>query len=408
MSSGASRHAAGPPGHAVPAGGENRHAGIALRAHPANNFDSLRLLAAGMVLCSHQFALTGRPEPHVFGLMTLGTLGVLMFFVISGYLVAQSWDRDPHPLRFAARRLLRIWPGLLAVTCIAAWLLGPLVTEVPLRDYFRSPVTWDYFAQLVFAVRLHLPGVFEHSPYPAVNGSLWTIPIEVQWYGALLLAGMCRWLRPRMRFFLLALVLLYAAYLYFKYDVQHNANAGFFGPDFGIEYGSFFCYGVLLHLFQRVWSRHSLRLFAGLIVLAGVLSAFQQGYAGLYALLPFVVIRVGTWSTPVLRRFGRYGDFSYGMYIYAFMVQQWLVWLMGPRQPYWLGLLASMLCVLVCAVLSWHLVERPALNLKRYLPGATLPAGDIPDIWQEHASSKDSMQPVRTDANLASPGSEDS
>ena len=392
----------------MPADDVGGHAGVALHAHPANNFDGLRLLAACMVLCSHQFALTGRSEPRVLGLMTLGTLGVLVFFVISGYLVAQSWDRDPHPLRFTAKRLLRIWPGLAVVTCIAAWLLGPLVTEVPLHDYFRSPVTWDYFSQLVFAVRLHLPGVFEHSPYPAVNGSLWTIPIEVQWYGVLLLAGVCGWLRPRMRFFLLALVLLYAAYLYFVYDVQHNPNVGFLGPDFGIEYGSFFCYGVLLYLFRQAWFWCSLRLLAGLIVLAGVLSACHHGYAGLYVLLPFVVILVGTWSTPVLRRFGRYGDFSYGMYIYAFMIQQWLVWLMGPDHPYWLGLLASMLCTLVCAVLSWHLIERPTLSLKHHLPGATLPAGDIPGLWQEHALSKNTMPPVRADADLVSLGNKDS
>jgi len=408
MSSSVPRRTVRWPGHALPAEDADGDVGVALHAHPANNFDSLRLLAAGMVLCSHQFALTGRPEPRVLGLMKLGTFGVLVFFVISGYLVAQSWDRDPHPLRFAAKRLLRIWPGLAVVTCVAAWLLGPLVTDASLRDYFHSPVTWDYFAQLVFAVRLHLPGVFEHSPYPAVNGSLWTIPIEVQWYGALLLAGVCGWLRPHMRFFLLALVLLYASYLYLIYDVQHNPNARFLAPDFGIEYGSFFCYGALLYLFQGTWFRHPLRLFLGLIMLAGVLLACHQGYAGLYMVLPFVVIRVGTWSTPVLRRFGRYGDFSYGMYIYAFMIQQWLTWLMGPGHPYWLGLLASMLCTLVCAVLSWHLVERPALNLKRRLPGATLPAGDIPDIWQEHVLSKDTLPPVRTGEQLVSPGNKDS
>ncbi len=85
----------------------------------------MRLLAAGMVLYSHQFALTGRAEPRPFGLLTMGTFGVLVFFAISGFLVAQSWDRDPHILRFAAKCFLRVWPGLAAVTLVAALVVGP-------------------------------------------------------------------------------------------------------------------------------------------------------------------------------------------------------------------------------------------------------------------------------------------
>lgn len=344
--------------------------------HSLNNFDAIRLLAAGMVLCSHEFALTGRVEPHPFGLVKLGTLGVLVFFSVSGYLVAQSWANDPHPLRFAARRMLRVWPGLAAVTCVAAWLVGPLVSTWPLRDYFLSPETWSYFSQLYFVVQPHLPGVFEHSPFPVVNGSLWTIPIELRWYGVLLLAGVCGLLRRRARYLLLTLVLCYAAYVFLLYDVQHNPRAFFLGPDFGCEYGAFFCYGAVLFHFRDTGQHHPWRLLAGLALLAAILGACRHGYASLFVLLPFAVIRVGEWSTPVLRHLGRHGDFSYGIYIYAFMVQKSLIQWLGPDHLYGLMLLSGA-CTLAFAVLSWHLVERPMLNLKRYLPGSMLPAGDI-------------------------------
>lgn len=340
------------------------------RAPLPNNFDFVRVLAAGMVLCSHQFALNGRPEPNLFGLLNLGTLGVLVFFSVSGYLVAQSWDRDPHLLRFALKRFLRIWPGLAVVTVVAALLLGPAVTQDSLHEYFHSSMTWDYFSQLYLGIRFYLPGVFEHHPLPVVNGSLWTIPIEVRWYGLLMLAGVCGLVRRRVRWLMLAVLLLYAIYIYAVFDVQHNPRARFPLPDFGCEYGSFFCYGVLMHQFRDSWRRHRSLLTCLLGVSAATLAGWHHGYAALFVVLPFAVIWLGTSSTPVLRRFGRYGDFSYGIYIYAFMLQQLLVWLMGTEHSYAFGLLLSAVCTLACAALSWHLVERPALALKRHLTGA--------------------------------------
>lgn len=353
------------------------------RQHPLNNFDAVRLFAAGMVLCSHQMALTGRSEPRPFDLLSFGTLGVLIFFAVSGYLVAQSWDRDPHVLRFAAKRFLRVWPGLAVVTVVAALVVGPLVTQSTLHDYLRSPVTRDYFSQLYLGIRFFLPGVFKQNMWPVVNGSLWTIPIEVHWYGFLLLAGLCGLLRERLRYVLLALIVLYAIYIFGVFDVQHNPLARFPLPAFGCEYGSYFCYGVVLYHFRDAWRSHAGWLTAGLVAAAALMVALDHGYTALFLLLPWLVIRFGTASTPVLRRAGRFGDFSYGIYIYAYLMQQLTTSLIGANHPYWLGLIVSATCTLVCAVLSWHLIERPALTLKRHLPGATRPAGDVPGIANE-------------------------
>ncbi|WP_426689371.1 acyltransferase family protein [Rhodanobacter ginsengiterrae] len=377
------------------------------RQHPSNNFDAVRLLAAGIVLCSHQFALTGRAEPRPFGLLTMGTFGVLVFFAVSGYLVAQSWDRDPHVLRFAAKRFLRVWPGLAVVTLVAALVLGPWVTEVSLHDYFRSPVTWDYFSQLYLGIRFHLPGVFAHAWFPGVNGSLWTIPIEVRWYGILLIAGVCGLLRRRLRYPLLLLVLAYATYVYAVFDVQHNPLAAFPLPDFGCEYGSYFCYGVVLYHFRDAWHRHPARLTGVLVVAAALMMMLDHGYTALFLLLPWLVIRFGTWSTPVLRRAGRFGDFSYGIYIYAYMMQQLTISLTDRPHPYWWGLLVSASCTLTCAILSWYLVERPALNMKRHLPGAVRPAGEVQagtdGRSSTHASTSANLAGVRMPPNEAPP-----
>ena len=144
------------------------------QAHPPNNFDFVRLVAASMVLYSHHFILAGRPpEPTVFGITSFGHFAVIMFFSLSGYLVTQSWQSDPHIFRFAMRRILRIWPALTAVVAFCALILGPMVTSAPLPEYFESSGTWNYFLNLTMTAVFYLPGVFEHNFYAfSVNGSL--------------------------------------------------------------------------------------------------------------------------------------------------------------------------------------------------------------------------------------------
>lgn len=101
-----------------------------------NNFTALRWFAAGMVLYGHSFVFLGLPEPTFLGWAPMGPLGVYIFFSISGYLVAQSWENDPNVFRFLQRRALRIFPGLFVCTVLSVFLLGPIFTTIPLLDYF--------------------------------------------------------------------------------------------------------------------------------------------------------------------------------------------------------------------------------------------------------------------------------
>jgi peptidoglycan/LPS O-acetylase OafA/YrhL len=214
---------------------------------------------------------------------------------------------------------------------------------------------------------LYLPGVFEGNPWHIVNGSLWTILIEVKWYGILLTAGVCGLLRPRFRYLILLLVVLYAGYIYFVWDVQHNPRSAYPLPQFGCEYGTFFCYGALLHFMRHAWVDRAKVVMAGLLLTAGLLVALNFQYAALYACLPFVLIWGGEGSTPLLRSAGCFGDFSYGIYLYAYPVQQAVISILGIHRAYWMMLLISLVITMICAALSWHWVERPALALKRYL-----------------------------------------
>lgn len=331
--------------------------------HRANNFDFVRIVAAASVLFSHQFALSGLPEPLVLKYQTLGGYAVMVFFSISGYLIANSWDREPLLAPYIWKRLLRIWPGLICTTLICGLILGPLVTTVPLGEYFTSEVTAKYFATLLFHVSPFLPGVFPHSPVAYVpNGVLWTIPIELRCYLYLAVLGLLGVLKNK-RVLLIVLAVMAVWY----YGI-HNAEAVFDKTHshlFEVEYATFFFSGTALYYFRNAWAGLANKLtLAAIACLVGV-AAYALGHELLCAFLvtPTLVVLFGASRIPVLCRFGRFGDLSYGTYIYAFPVQQ-LVIQSFPKMSYWQHLAIVIPVVFLLAWLSWHLVEKVALRYK--------------------------------------------
>ena len=137
-------------------------------------FDLVRIGAAMLVIISHAFPLAGQPEPvlvefPVFS-WSAGHIGVIIFFATSGFLVSQSWQRDPHLLRFPIRRVMRIWPGFIVVLLLAAYAVGPLATTLPRSTYLRDEGTWTYIWQNVtmHPIAYWLPEVFTGNPLRAV------------------------------------------------------------------------------------------------------------------------------------------------------------------------------------------------------------------------------------------------
>lgn len=155
--------------------------------HRENNFDFIRIAAAYLVLFSHCWPLFGREPEFLSALLnyeTGGGLAVSIFFFTSGYLMCGSLLRRDDLFHFVMSRSLRILPGLAVTVLFCGFVVGPAYTELSLRDYFGQPATWLYLNNMViFPIRFPLPGVFMHNPAQAsVNGSLWTLPIEVACY----------------------------------------------------------------------------------------------------------------------------------------------------------------------------------------------------------------------------------
>lgn len=322
-----------------------------------NNFDFLRLIAALMVLFAHQFALLGRQAPAVGGRFEPGAIAMYTFFSISGYLVAQSWMSDPHVWRFMARRALRIWPALLLTTVVCAFVLGPVVTTLPASAFFASPDTYKYLSWLRLRSSFDLPGVFANLPFPrAVNGSLWSIPLEVHWYLILLLLALVGLMRYR--WLIVAITFCFAVYHFGIYHAETNK------PQWTNEYGLYFCTGACLYLLRDLWVDRRLLIAASASTFSIVLASIGHQSIAAWVAWPVIIVALGTSSTPVLRRFGRFGDLSYGAYVFAFPVQQTLVWATSAKWSVVQCLSIVIPVTLALAFVSWHFVEKPALRLK--------------------------------------------
>lgn len=335
--------------------------------HLKNNFDFVRVLAAFCVILSHQFALMGLSEPSVLDVHSIGGFGVLLFFSISGYLVAMSWDADPNSFRFLAKRFLRIWPGLAVVILLAAFVLGPLVSDLSLHDYYLHPLIDEYLKNLQFNLRDQLPLAFAGNALPtAINGSIWTIPIEVQCYALLGLLGVTGLLRYRWVIAAMT-ILTVVAYAVVEARGDRIVTLLHWRPEqrFMLEFSLFFFAGVLYHKLDIKLSVQRQRL-ALVLCWAGALIAYamHRPFLSLWLAVPMTTLVFGTASIPYIRQTGKFGDISYGLYLYAFPVQQTYIWLFRDTLS-WFTILGLVYITTAClAFVSWHLVEKPMLRLK--------------------------------------------
>jgi len=332
-----------------------------------NNFDVLRFLAASMVILSHSFAFVPSPPEYFYSLThweSLATLGVCIFFTISGFLISKSWEDDPRPLAFATKRFLRIIPGLCAATLFCVFLIGPLATNLPLKSYFKNEATWNYFwTLLIFPMQFVLPGVFLTNQMHAVNGSLWTLPSEVLAYTLVAILGCLGLLKARNT----PVLLLLCMYFFSENYMVSPGAPSYFASAFTMKnaqvWFSYFLVGMIYYQYREKI------VLSGETCLALVLFAVATFKTPLVevamlAALPYTVFYVAYQALPSFHSFAKYGDFSYGLYIYAFPMQQLLA--QKIKHLTWLTLfLASFAPILGVAILSWYLVERPALRLKR-------------------------------------------
>jgi peptidoglycan/LPS O-acetylase OafA/YrhL len=330
-----------------------------------NNFGLMRFLAASLVVVSHSFALTGnvRAEPltRLTGILDLGTAAVITFFVMSGLLVTRSAFLSPTLRRYIRARLLRIWPALILTALFTALVLGPIATALPLRRYFLDADTWLYAATVpLLDVGRLLPGTFLTNPLPrGVNGSLWTIQVEAWLYLVVGCLVLIRATRHPLAFNALLLVGL-VAYVLFPDQVlvwipRHDE---YMTPRFV----GCFMLGAAIYANARFVP---LSFFACFLLIAATIACAHTWAFGplFYITFGYCVVCLALHPLLYIARWNDRVDYSYGIYVFAFPIQQTLVSLIGPVHP----ILFFAICyptIFVVAAACWHFVESRALALK--------------------------------------------
>ena len=338
-----------------------------------NNFNLLRFVAASAVLVSHSFALsTGDPrtEPlrQLLGL-SLGDIAVGVFFVTSGFLVTGSLLSKRNAAEFFVSRALRIYPGLWVAVLLTVTVFGLFYTELSAGAFFTQRGTWRYVVtNMVMLGRetYGLPGTFEHLPSSAVNGSLWSLPVEIRMYMLLGFAWIvfsstgkapARWLKG---FCIAVAAGAMAGDLAFLWAHRATYQA-YQSPLFADLLAAFFSGATLRVLQRRVPVS---RAILGALIAALALSAATSGFLVVYKLtFAYVVLHLALVPRGWALSFNRIGDYSYGIYIYAFAVQQAVVYALPGITPMRL-IACSFLPTLVLAFASWHLIEKRALRLR--------------------------------------------
>ncbi|GAB2770310.1 peptidoglycan/LPS O-acetylase OafA/YrhL [Hymenobacter luteus] len=324
-----------------------------------NNFDAVRLgLALTVVLC-HLAVLSEVPAFQPFLAVLSADFAVKGFFVISGCLVTRSFLSSASGREYAEKRVRRIYPAYL-VTLGLAWLIGLVATTLPVGEYLGHPATYRYLgANAIFLNFLQptLPGVFGQQPVPVLNGSLWTIKVELCLYACVpVLVWLCRRLGPYP-----AVGLVYVGALAWGWllpcvpGLSPRAVTELSRQFPGMLH--FFALGALFTLQERrlgPW-------LGGLTLIVGVAFLLLRHHALREVLEPVcyasLVLFLAT-RLPAQLPVGKWGDVSYGVYLVHFpLIQLFVYWGVFASAP-WQGLSGVLLLILLVAFGLWHLVEK--------------------------------------------------
>lgn len=336
-----------------------------------NNFKLIAFFCALTVMFSHSFPLSQGPASRLYFVpemgMTYGSIAVDILFMISGFFITRGFLTRKSLWKFLRSRLLRIYPGMLVATLFSVLVVGLLFTTQEFSAYLYDEQTYKFIKRntlLYSDIKFFLPEVFLANPYsPAVVGSIWTLPYQLKAYLSLVVTVLLihRFLgdiekgSARIAYIGLALVLIFLNIADRIYNVV-DANY--------LRLFAMFFTGSSFYLMRdKIWL--SYRWMAGILIalvisfhISSALFYVIYAFSGAYVLMCLAYLPGGR-----IRNFNTKGDYSYGIYIYGFTMQQTIMAIAGQLSPAQLFLYAT-LATFSMAFLSWHLIEKQALKYR--------------------------------------------
>lgn len=326
-----------------------------------NNLDIIRFIAATLVIVSHSYPLSvGNNDLEPLSLitnnqMTFGSFAVAIFFIISGFLITQSFEKSSTLTQYLKSRILRIFPALIGVVLFSIFILGPIATSLSISDYFSNISTYKYLLTIsLLPLSPSLPGVFADNIFTtAINGSLWTLKFEFFFYIVVAILGVFKLLTKRV--VLPAFIVMLIGSEFITNDNLHHL----------FILGAYFFAGILIYLYRdkfKLSSKYAI-ISLLLLLLTSQVGLFDMTFAIFGS---YLVFYLGYTKNAKFSNFTKYGDFSYGIYIYAFPIQQLVTQIFGGEMVPFINFLISFVITLIFAVLSWWFIEKPSLKMKKY------------------------------------------
>lgn len=329
-----------------------------------NNFNLIRIYLSLSVFFFHSYELS-----HESGLMFLnrffnGERAVQAFFIISGYLIIMSYHRSNSAKDFLLKRIRRVYPAYFVIILSCA-ILGCLISTLSATQYFTSIDFYKYIAaNLCFLnfIQPSLPGVFNENIYTTINGSLWSLKIEVAYY---LLAPLLIFLRGKINVHILYSIVFLSSVGYFigmkyLYSIDHNEAYFFLSHQIPGQLFYFILGAWVVELEKKKW-------FIPVVKWLGIpslLALFFPVSAALQSILIAIVVFFCAYIVPMIKYPYREQDISYGIYIYHFPIIQVLVYYQLYRPYPVMGLICSLIILLIISTLSWLFIEKPFIARK--------------------------------------------
>lgn len=331
-----------------------------------NNLNLIRLFLASMVIVGHSAILNGAtnywidPISYFFPFTASGPWAVNIFFFISGLVVTNSLLSNRKPLQFITGRFFRIMPAFVFVVLISAFVIGPIVSIIPAKQYFANRVTYTYVTDnLLFQVYYNLPGVFMNNSYPkAINGSLWTLAYEMSCYVILLATFLV--IRNKGKIFYNTILGLIIAESFLPNKFIFNWLGS--NPQINLLPAAFALGSLLAVNADDI----KIDIFTVLGVCLIYFFFRTSGYANLFFNIATSVTMLYISTTSLFNKYRPKYDISFGVYLWGFIVQQTFYHYAGKIYTGW-HCLISLLISIVLAYITHLLIERPGINLGREL-----------------------------------------
>jgi len=332
-----------------------------------NNFDFIRFILSFTVILAHIIDLSQHPSLTFLRPFFDSNIAVTGFFIISGFLISKSYISTNNVKQYFIKRANRLLPGyLFTVFCGAIFL--SFTSILPLQQYFLSSDLYKYlFYNITFQNFLHpcLPGVFLNNHQCAVNGALWTIKVEVGFYIIIPFLIYIINKVPKKLFLFIFIYLAALAYKYicsYYYQVTGNKLFDILSHQLP-AFMAYFVSGMAMHYYLPKFIQHKKYLL--LIALPVFILEYYFSLEILKPLALTIIVFYVAYGFPFLNNFGKYGDFSYGTYIYHFPIIQLCITL-GFFEKYnpFLIAVCIIITVLIMAVLSWNLLEKRFIQRK--------------------------------------------